>query len=276
MLAPDLGTSSETMGWALQAAADAGRPDPRIVTGKPTILGGSKFREAATGVGVAHITSLALEEIGFPLAGAAIAIEGFGAVGRWAAQDLVERGARVVALSDVTGAIHNEGGLDVAAVHNSRLEGKPMADYPDADPWEGNILTAPCQVAIPAAIEGTVTSEVAEGIGARLVVEGANGPVTPAAEKLLHSRGVAVVPDIVANGGGVVSSYLEWAKHHQRAGWVAAHERDQVLSYVDHTWRLLSAVDPTRWRMRAVTTVILRVVEALQASGRLHLGSPPG
>lgn len=268
VLAPDVGTGPTTMGWFLQAAADAGRPDPRSVTGKPVVLGGSRFRAAATGVGVAHIATRALETLGVTIEGVRVAVEGFGSVGRWTALELAERGALVVGVSDVSGAIH-AGNIDIAALGKWVDDGNPLAVYPDADPWDGSVLTVPTDVAIPAALEGTVGGKVADAISAQLVVEGANGPVTPEAESILAGNGVPVVPDLVANGGGVISSYFEWVQNHQRTSWPEPEERGHVLDRLDETWSHLAGVPPESWRMVALDTAILRVVEALVASGSL-------
>ncbi len=180
--APDVGTDEQTMAWMLRTAAEAGRSDPAIVTGKPVLLGGSHFRAASTGVGVAHVSQRAWEHLGHTITDASVAIEGFGAVGSWTASELHDRGARVVAISDITGGIVNSGGLDVAKVRDWVAARNRLVDYPDADMVDGSVLNVDCDIAIPAALEGTVTDDVATGMSARLVVEGANGPATPTAE----------------------------------------------------------------------------------------------
>jgi glutamate dehydrogenase (NAD(P)+) len=268
VLAPDVGTGPTTMGWILQAAADAGKADPRIVTGKPVVLGGSQFRAAATGVGVAHITTRALETLGKSIRGSRVIIEGFGSVGRWTALELEERGANVVGVSDASGSVYADG-IEVPGLAKWMNEGNPLVAYPDADPWKGSVLTVPADVAIPAALEGTVTGNVAEEMTAWLVVEGANGPVTPDAESILADRGVSIVPDVVANGGGVISSYFEWVQNHQRTSWTEHKERGLVLDRLDETWAHLADVPSESWRAFALDTAILRVVEALVATGNL-------
>ncbi|GMQ86050.1 MAG: glutamate dehydrogenase GdhA2 [Acidimicrobiia bacterium] len=269
VLAPDLGTSAETMGWVLRAAADAGRPDPKLVTGKPVILGGSHFRQSATGIGVAHITALALETLGASVAESTVAVEGFGAVGRWSALELSERGARIVGLADITGSIYRDTGLDVAAISAWVDAGRPLVEYPDAEVWTGSVLTIPSDVVVPAALEGTLTVDIATAAETRLVVEGANGPVSPAAERKLRSRGIPVVPDTIANGGGVISSYFEWVQNHQRTTWPVEKERAKVLGRLDETWSRFTDIEPTRWRRHALRLAIHHVVEALDAAGKL-------
>lgn len=267
VLAPDLGTGPEVMGWILTSAEQAGRGDPRLVTGKPEILGGTRFRPKATGVGVAHVSDLAYQHLGGRIDRATVAIEGFGSVGGWAARELADRGARIVAVADISGGIHGQDGLDVAALRGWVADGGRLRDYPEADPYEGSVLEVPCDIVIPAAIEGTLDGDTAARLTARLVVEGANGPTTPEAEATLYAQGVAVVPDLVANAGGVVSSYFEWVQNHQRLPWSEQKERRRVLDRLDHTWGLLATQDSSDWRQAALTAAIGRVVEGMRAGG---------
>ena len=267
--APDVGTNEQTMAWMLRAAADAGVADPALVTGKPVLLGGSHFRAAATGVGVAHLTQRAWEHLGHRLDGATVVVEGFGAVGTHAALELCDRGATLVGLSDVTGAISAPGGLDPRALRDWVTTGHDLVDYPHAERVDGSVLTLPCEIAVPAALEGTLTDTIAKTLHAQLVVEAANGPTTPSAEARLHERGVAVVPDLVANGGGVISSYFEWVQNHQRLAWSEAHERQQVLDRLDRTWELLRGVPFPAWRDEALGIAMRRVASALELSGQV-------
>ncbi|MFV1960800.1 MAG: Glu/Leu/Phe/Val dehydrogenase, partial [Acidimicrobiia bacterium] len=275
VLAPDLGTTSETMGWVLHAAAEAGRNDPRLVTGKPAILGGTRFRHKATGVGVAHVADLAYRGLGHgDIKEARVAIEGFGAVGRWAGMELTERGASVVALADVTGGIHRSKGLDVEAVAEWVDRGNRLVDFPVADVVPGSVPTLPCEVATPAAMEGTLDKSVARKVTAKLVVEGANGPTTPAAEEILGGSGIWVVPDLIANAGGVISSYFEWVQNHQRLAWPESDERQRVLQRLDETWKLVGDGDPLEWRTQALMTAITKVVDGMRVSGMVPRDLP--
>jgi glutamate dehydrogenase (NAD(P)+) len=274
VLAPDMGTNAETMGWILAAADQAGRGDPRLVTGKPEILGGTRFRAKATGVGVGHVTDLAYQHLGGRIDQAIVAIEGFGSVGSWAARELAERGARIVAVADVSGGIHASDGLDVAALVGWVADGGRLVDYPKADPYHGRVLELPCDIVIPAATEGTLDEETATRVTARLVVEGANGPTTPEAEAALHEQGVAVVPDLVANAGGVISSYFEWVQNHQRFPWAEEEERQRVLDRLDQMWSRLATQEPGDWRSTALTAAIARVVEGMKASGIAQKDNP--
>lgn len=272
VLAPDLGTGPEVMGWILSSADQAGRGDPRLVTGKPEVLGGTRFRPKATGVGVAHVSDLAYQHLGGRIDRATVAIEGFGSVGGWAARELADRGARIVAVADISGGIRDPNGLDVAALIGWVADGGRLVDYPKADPYDGSVLEVPCDIVIPAAMEGTLNGETATLVTARLVVEGANGPTTPEGEAALHEQGVAVVPDLVANAGGVVSSYFEWVQNHQRLPWPETEERQRVLDRLDQMWGLLATQKPSDWRPTALTAAIGRVVEGMRAGGIIQKG----
>ncbi len=269
VVAPDLGTTAETMGWILSAASQAGRGDLFLVTGKPEILGGTRFRAKATGVGVAHVTDLAFQHLGGRIDRSTVAVEGFGSVGRWAARELADRGASIVAVADLTGAIHTRNGLDLTSLDKWISQGRPLSDYPDADPFEDSVLQTPCDIVIPAAMEGTLDIDTATKVEARLVVEGANGPTTPEAEALLLEQGIAVTPDLVANAGGVISSYFEWVQNHQRLPWPEQQEREGVLERLDRMWDLLAQEDPADWRSTALTTAIGKVVEGMRAAGQI-------
>ncbi len=202
-----------------------------------------------------------------------MAIEGFGAVGYWAAAELHERGAKVVAVSDITGNVAAADGIDPAELRDWIQGGNALADFPKADAVDGSVLTIACDIAIPAAIEGTVSAPVAGAMAAQLVVEGANGPTTPSAEAILHDRGIAVVPDLMANGGGVISSYFEWAQNHQRLAWSEADERRLVLERLDQSWELLASQPFERWRSEALATAVGRVTEAMAFAGQVTANS---
>ena len=175
----------------------------------------------------------------------------------------------MVGLSDISGAIADPDGLDPQAVQDWVASGHDLASYPDADRFEGSVLTLECDIAIPAALEGTITDEVADNMHAQLVVEGANGPTVPTAEARLHDRGVAVVPDLVANGGGVISSYFEWVQNHQRRAWTEKDERRRVLDRLDQTWERVAAAPFPTWRDIALSIAFRRVARAMELSGEL-------
>ena len=269
VVAPDVGTNTQTMGWIIEAAADAGRHDIAIATGKPAVSGGSAFRSKATGVGVAHIADLAYEGLGGRIGGARVAVEGFGSVGRWTAIEAVARGMTVVAVGDIDGAIHDPDGLDVSRLVEWTDSGASLIRYPGVERLDRSPLTVQCEIAIPAAIEGTISSDIASQVSAKLVVEGANGPTTPAAEAILHGRGIAVVPDIVANGGGVTSSYFEWVQNHQGVQWSEKEERTLVLDRLRTVWQVVAGQPHTEWRSQALKTAIRRVTDGLLARGKI-------
>ena len=219
--APDLGTNEQVMAWMMDTYSQhVGHSVPAVVTGKPPSLGGSIARREATGRGVVSLISPACSHLDVPVKDSKVAIQGFGNVGRYAAVAAEEQSMKVVAVSDITGAIHDDGGLDIADVAawvdaNGVLEG-----YPNADHIDGMALFAvDCDILIPAAVQGVITAANVADIKARLIVEGANNPTTLAADDMLRERGVFIVPDILANAGGVTVSYFEWVQDVQAYFW---------------------------------------------------------
>lgn len=210
--APDLGTGAREMGWFYDTyAQSAGHAEPRIVTGKPLLLGGLPGREQATGRGVVHALEAVLEDRGETVAGKDVVVQGFGNVGRHAALMLHAHGARVVGIGDVTGGVVVPAGIDVPALAAWVDDHGSLAGYRDRTVGQVELLQTPCDILIPAAVEGQINAVVAEGLRCRLVVEAANGPTTSDGERVLRLRGIDLVPDIVANAGGVLASYVEWA-----------------------------------------------------------------
>jgi glutamate dehydrogenase (NAD(P)+) len=224
---PDMGTSEQVMGWMADEYAKFHGWTPGVVTGKPLELGGSLGRSSATGRGLLYVAELAAAERGKTVADFSYAIQGFGNVGSWAARLLHERGARIVAVSDVGGAVHNPAGLDIPALARHAAEKTTVFTFPGGEPLGRNdILTYPCDVLIPAALGGVLTAENAAAVQARIVLEGANGPTDPDADAILSERGVTVIPDILANAGGVTVSYFEWVQNLQHYSW----DEDRVNS----------------------------------------------
>jgi glutamate dehydrogenase (NAD(P)+) len=219
--APDLGTNEQVMAWLMDTYSQhVGHSVPAVVTGKPPSLGGSVARREATGRGVVSLIPPACSHIDMPVKGARVAIHGFGNVGRYAAIAADELGLSVVAVSDISGAIYDDAGLDVADVArwvdaNGDLEGYTKAEHMDGDA----LFLVDCDILIPAAVQGVVTADNAPHVKAQLVVEGANNPTTLAADDILRSRGVFIVPDILANAGGVTVSYFEWVQDVQAYFW---------------------------------------------------------
>src|SRR5246127_3624379 len=210
--APDVATNDQTRAWMMDAySMQTGYAVPEVVTGKPISIGGSVFRREATGAGVVMVTDQAARRLGFELAGRTCVVQGFGNVGGVAASDLHERGARVIAVSDVSGGVYHEPGLDVPALHAYVAEHGSLAGYDRCERITNEqLLELPCDVLVLAAREDQLTSANADRVHASLIVEGANGPTTIEAAEILAARGIPVVPDILAHAGGVTVSYFEW------------------------------------------------------------------
>lgn len=220
--APDVNTGGETMAWIMDQYSKYHGYSPGVVTGKPIELSGSHGRVAATGRGVALCASWALDDLGVDLEQATFAVQGFGNVGSWASRLLAQRGAKLVAVGDHGGYIKNPDGFDieglvkhVASAANRSVQGFPGCDEIDSEEF----FASDVDLLIPAALGGVIDQRVAKTIRATLIVEGANGPTTPDAHDALVNRGVVVVPDILANAGGVTCSYFEWVQNNQRFYW---------------------------------------------------------
>jgi glutamate dehydrogenase (NAD(P)+) len=223
--APDMGTNAQTMAWMMDAYGQKYGYTPGIVTGKPVELGGSPGREEATGRGVVICARESAKRKGLDWDGASLAIQGFGNVGFWTAQLAAEDGARVVAVSDVGGGTYNPKGLDLEAVTKHQREAMSVAKFEGGEEISNeDLLELECDILIPAAIQGVINTSNVEDVKAKLVVEAANGPTTPAADEVFKDRDVTVVPDILANTGGVTVSYFEWVQNIQQFQW----ELDQV------------------------------------------------
>jgi glutamate dehydrogenase/leucine dehydrogenase len=197
------------------------RTEPGVVTGKPLILGGSKGRREATGRGVMHATLSGLEKLRIAPAKATVAVEGFGNVGSISAASLYEQGAKILAISDVTGGYYNEKGIDIeAAIKYSETHGNLLEGFKGGEKITNDqVLTVKCDVLVPAAREDRITDRNANQIMAKLIVEGANGPTNASADKMLEDKGVMVIPDILANAGGVKVSYFEWVQNRMGFYW---------------------------------------------------------
>ncbi|MEM0482468.1 MAG: Glu/Leu/Phe/Val dehydrogenase [Nitrososphaerota archaeon] len=229
--APDVYTDARVMAWIMDTYSQLkGRQVPEVVTGKPVYLGGCEGREEATGFGVCVTTREACRTLGIPVKGARIAIQGFGNVGTYAALHLANLGGKIVAVSDSKGAIYNKEGFNVEKVIAHKKNTGTVLGFPSATQIsEKELLQLDVDVLIPAAIEGVITKDVAEKLQARVVAEGANGPTTIEGSLVLQERGIFVVPDILANAGGVTASYFEWIQNLQREHW----PRERVLSMLE-------------------------------------------
>jgi glutamate dehydrogenase (NAD(P)+) len=213
--APDVGTDAQTMAWMMDTYSQeqGGFTQPGVVTGKPVEIGGTLGRVGATGLGVIYIAERALATQGRDLSGATLAIQGFGNVGSHAALYGFQRGAKVIAVSDVDGAIFNGDGLNVPQLQEYFAANKTLKGFPGSKEISNNeLLELSVDALLPCALEGVIDEKNAKNIKAKMIVEGANGPVTMAATKILHQRGIFIAPDIIANGGGVIVSYFEWVQ----------------------------------------------------------------
>jgi glutamate dehydrogenase (NAD(P)+) len=235
--APDVNTNAQTMAWiADQYGKYSGGFEPGVVTGKPLEINGSQGREQATGHGVALCARWALEDLGRPVEGATVAIQGYGNVGSWAGRTLASWGAKLVHVGDHAAYLANPDGFDADALadHVAKSPERSVKGFPGADASTAEALfAADVDVLIPAALGGVITEEVARTVRAKVIVEGANGPTVPAAHRLLVENGVTVIPDILANAGGVTVSYFEWVQNTQRYYW----EKDEVIQRLERILR---------------------------------------
>jgi glutamate dehydrogenase (NAD(P)+) len=275
--APDMGTNEQIMGWMMDTySSHFGYNTPAIVTGKPLLLGGSEGRREATGAGVAYLTKSYLEDLGIPITEATVAVQGFGNVGSEAALALAAYGAKIIAISDFTGGIYNPSGINLqkalSFLNYQKVLRSPDGDFEGGEPISNEeLLTLPCTVLIPAAMERVITAENAPRLQCRLLVEAANGPTTNEASRIIEDRGdIELIPDVLANAGGVIVSYFEWLQNLQSYYW----SRDEVL---EKLFRILDkAKNSVEYqkrkfkfgrRLAALTLGIQRVAEAKQRRG---------
>jgi glutamate dehydrogenase (NAD(P)+) len=265
--APDMATGEREMAWFMDTySQQVGHSVPEIVTGKPLVLGGTVGRLRATGMGVVFCIEAVLERFGWKLAGSRVVVQGFGNVGSVAARALHERGAKVVAVSDVSGGIVDESGLDVPALEELVAGGKKLADAHQGDHvGRREVLEVPCDLLVPAAVERQITDENAHRIDCRMVVEAANGPSTPEADEIMRSRGIPVVPDVLANGGGVTVSYFEWVQDQQKFFWqvdeVSQRLQRQIRAALEKVATAAERFE-VDWRTAAMSVALERLSEA--------------
>ncbi len=275
--APDVNTDERTMAWMSDTYSMLkGEAIQEIVTGKPLVLGGSRGRIDATGLGVAIITECTLKRFGHPLKGTSVAVQGFGKVGYWAVHYLQQDGCKIVALSDVSGGYYSPNGLDVEEMYNYILR-SPSRTLEGYEQKEGvskitnsELLTLNCDVLIPAALEDQITSLNADQVKARFVIEGANGPTSSTADKILRAGGVVVVPDILANAGGVTVSYFEWVQGLQAYHWSIEEVRTKLTKFLHNAFDTVvdfSEGKNVSLRQGAFMLAVARVAEALEQRG---------
>jgi glutamate dehydrogenase (NAD(P)+) len=263
--APDAGTNAQVMAWMMDEYAKLHGDAPAVVTGKPLSLGGSPGREAATGRSVVCIYREAARALGLRPDTTRVVVHGFGNVGSWAARIITGLGCTLVGASNTSGAIHCEAGIDPTALVDHLAEGGKLVEYPGADPIPAEeLVSLDCELLIPAALAN------ADSIRARLVVEGANNPTTPTADDILRDKGVAVVPDVLANAGGVVVSYFEWVQNLQHTSWEEREVNDKLAAKMRSAYREVEqrASDcNVSLRVAAYELAIERVLEATRLRG---------
>ncbi len=264
--APDVGTNAQVMAWIMDEYGKKHGYTPAIVTGKPVNLGGSLGREEATGRGVTIITEEACKAFGTEIQQSTVAVQGFGNVGSWTALLLSELGAKVIAVSDVHGAIVNEKGLDIPKVFEHCKKTGSVLGVSGARRIDNEeLLALDVDVLIPAALGGAITKDNVDDVRARLIVEAANSPITPQADEKLRSRGIPVVPDILANAGGVTASYFEWVQNLQQFHWSHEKVNLELEQRMLRAWRAVHArsiEDKTPLRVAAFVEALHKVAEA--------------
>lgn len=270
--APDMYTNEQTMAWMMDTySVYRGYAVPGIVTGKPVSLGGSLGRNSATGRGVAIIAREAAKTVGMDVRDATVAIQGFGNVGYWAAKTLHEMGATIVAVSDSRGGVFNPEGLDPDRLLEFKMKNGTVVGYCEESVTNQELLELDVDILVPAAIENVINESNMRNIRAKLIVEGANGPITPEAEEYLDRRCELVVPDILANSGGVVVSYFEWVQDLERYFWDLERVNAELEKILVRAFNDLAEVrrqyGEILWRDAAMVVALDRVVEALKRRG---------
>jgi glutamate dehydrogenase (NAD(P)+) len=270
--APDMATNEQTMAWMMDTySMQIGYAVPEVVTGKPISIGGSVFRSEATGAGVVMVIDRACHRLGWNLAGQGFVVQGFGNVGGVAARELAGRGAKLLAVSDISGGVYSPDGLDYYDLRTWVDAHGSLAEYPDVDHVSNSeLLELPCDILVLAALEEQLTAENAPRIQCRLVAEGANGPTTIDADEILAERGIPVLPDVLTNAGGVTVSYFEWVQDLGRLFWdreeIRARLADKLGDAFDRVWNLAEQ-QHLSMRSAALVGAIREVASALETRG---------
>jgi glutamate dehydrogenase (NAD(P)+) len=270
--APDVNTNAQVMAWIMDTISmHEGYSVPAVVTGKPLAIGGSEGRNEATASGVLYVIRRAAEHLGIDLRGARVAVQGFGNAGAIAARLLHNEGCRIVALSDTQGGIYNEHGLDPSQVLRHKQERGTVVDFANSQRvTNAELLEVPCDILVPAATENQITGRNAERVQARIIAEAANGPTTPDADRIFFKRDVFVIPDILANAGGVTVSYFEWVQDIQSFFWTNEEIAVRLEHIMNRAFRAVLAKADTYsvdMRTAAYMLAVARVAEATQLRG---------
>jgi len=273
--APDVNTNAKVMSWIMDEYSKYNGFSPAVVTGKPLHLFGSEGREEATGRGVMDVLAEALKDQNRNFADISVAVQGFGNVGSNAAHLIAEQGARIVAVADHTGGVSSSDGLDILALIDWVAGTHGVKGFPGGDPFDGvEIISWDADVLIPAALEAAITKDNAQDVKADIVVEAANAPTTPAADEILNKRGVFIIPDILANAGGVTVSYFEWTQNIQQFRWEHQRINDELGKVMRKAYRSVCEIAQEKnidMRTAAFVLAIRRVGQA--ALARIHINT---
>lgn len=269
--APDMGTDAQTMSWIMDTySVQEAETTSAVVTGKPTAVGGSEGREESPGRSVAIIAREVLDYYDYPISESTVAVQGFGSVGANAARLLDEWGASVVAVSDANGAAYDPSGLDTHSIPSHEQEPEAVTEYADEIISNESLLELDVDLLIPAALGNVITDENAHNVRADLIVEGANGPTTFVADSILNDRGIEVVPDIIANAGGVTVSYFEWVQDINHRSWSLERVNEELESVMLEAWDAVRHEVETRdvtWRDAAYIVALSRIAAAHESRG---------
>jgi glutamate dehydrogenase (NAD(P)+) len=273
VMAPDLGTHEQIMAWMMDTySMHAGHTVPGIVTGKPVSLGGSVGRREATGRGVAYLINRAMDTLRLDASKATAAVQGFGNVGSIAAFNLAKYGVRVIGVSDVSGGLWNRNGIDLEALSRYQGHQRTLAGFPEAEPIsQAELLTLPCDILVPAAVERQITEANAGRIQCRILAEAANGPTTPEADRILEARPeVFVLPDVLCNAGGVIVSYFEWVQDLQSFFWTETEVAERLFRILEQAFvEILARArrSDLSMRMAALSLGVKRLYDAKRTRG---------
>ena len=270
--APDVNTNAQVMAWLMDEYGKLHGHTPAIVTGKPLALEGSHGRESATGRGLVYLYREAAPNLGLTPSNTRFVVQGYGNVGSWAARIMQQLGCRMVGASDAHGAIRADDGIDATALAEHVLQGGKVAEFEGAEAIPpDDLLAIPCEVFIPAALGGMINAENADRLDCRVVIEGANSPTTPTADEMLAEAGIQVIPDVMANAGGVVVSYFEWVQNLQHFRWDEREVNDRLGTIMRRAYREVVArtkeEEGVPLRVAAYELGIERVLEAARARG---------
>ena len=271
IMAPDVNTSAQVMAWLMDEYGKLNGHTPAIVTGKPIALEGSYGRESATGRGLVYMFREAAPKLGLTPASTTAVIQGFGNVGSWVGRILHQLGVQIIGISNADGAVRSDAGIDVGKLSDFIVEGGKLTEFEGVEPISSeDLLSIPCDVLVPAALGGMIHEDNVDSIQCRMLLEGANSPTTPAADEVLNQKGVYVVPDVMANAGGVVVSYFEWVQNLQHFRWEEREVNDKLGNIMRRAFREVDGAAKERslsLREASYQVGIERVVETAKLRG---------